>query len=73
MLNTDATTKLIEYRQAEAERIARALGNVIIEHDADWRYFKLDDALYVEKGVMAGRTVHTSFEWESGRFEGFVS
>ena len=59
-------------REQEARRIARAEGFPIIEHDADWTFFTIDDPLY---DATMGRTIRTHFSWvrESGRFEGFVS
>jgi hypothetical protein len=71
--------ELRSQREQEARRIAGELGNAILEHDPAWTFFTLDDPLPVGPegtdghGFLAGRTLHTHFSWEVGRFEGFVS
>lgn len=65
----DVTVKLIDYRKAEAERIARIDGHAILWHDEDWRTFGLDDPATDERGT----TWRTFYSFEGGRFEGAVS
>jgi len=77
--NKENEMTMIELRKAEAERIARAEGFAIAEHDEDWGGFMLDDPLDVgAEGSMnrhfaQGQTLRTAFTWEAGRFEGFVT
>jgi hypothetical protein len=80
-MTTTASTPLGQ-REQEARNIARAEGYPIIEANADWTFFTLDDPLVVPAGQRYGgepleqpRTIRTHFEWieESGRFEAFVS
>lgn len=69
---TDRTDRI--GREAEAVRIAKAEGFAIIEHDADWTFFTLDDGQVVTyRHETQPRTIRTHFEFVANRFEGFVS